>query len=74
MKKKQRILPIALIAAFSIGWGNGLYAPPSAAQAAEPGNTDLERFLPNNGNSVYPAVGLLRKWAQGAVADRDRLG
>ncbi|MCH7921039.1 MAG: PQQ-like beta-propeller repeat protein [Planctomycetes bacterium] len=62
MKKKQRILPIALIAAFSIGWGNGLYAPPSAAQAAEPGNTDLERFLPNNGNSVYPAVGLLRKW------------
>jgi len=32
------------------------------ATASHVGNTDLERFLPNNGNSVYNATGLLRKW------------
>ncbi len=30
--------------------------------AAEARNTDLKRFLPNNGNSVFNATGLLRKW------------
>lgn len=28
----------------------------------EPAPPDLWRFLPNDGNSVYPATGLLRKW------------
>ncbi|MBC8872265.1 MAG: hypothetical protein H8E44_22775, partial [Planctomycetes bacterium] len=32
------------------------------ACAGEPENTDLERFLPNNGNSVYDVTGLLREW------------
>ncbi len=30
--------------------------------AVEARNTDLERFLPNHGNSVFNAAGLLRKW------------
>ena len=34
----------------------------SLARAGEPGNTDLERFLPNHGNAVYNATGLLRQW------------
>ncbi len=33
-----------------------------AVWAQSPGNGDLERFLPNNGNSVYNATGLLRQW------------
>ncbi len=33
--------------------------------AAEPENTDLYRFLPNHGNSVYNLTGLLRKWPDG---------
>ncbi len=31
-------------------------------QAGQAENTDLVRFLPNHGNSVYPASGLLRQW------------
>lgn len=34
----------------------------SAADAGEVNGTDLNRFLPNHGNSVYDAPGLLRKW------------
>jgi outer membrane protein assembly factor BamB len=34
----------------------------SLAWAGEAGNTDLLRFLPNHGNSVYDAKGLLRQW------------
>ncbi len=34
----------------------------SRAEAEEAKNTDLERFLPNHGNSVYNAKGLLRQW------------
>lgn len=30
--------------------------------AGQGGNGDLERFLPPDGNSVYPASGLLRSW------------
>ena len=30
--------------------------------SAESRNTDLKRFLPNDGNSVFNAVGLLREW------------
>jgi outer membrane protein assembly factor BamB len=39
--------------------------PTSPARAAEAENTDLERFLPNHGNSVYHAPGLLRRWPPG---------
>jgi outer membrane protein assembly factor BamB len=35
------------------------------ARAGEAENTDLERFLPNHGNSVYEAKGLLRSWPPG---------
>jgi outer membrane protein assembly factor BamB len=38
-------------------------APP--ARPAEVGRTDLPRFLPNDGNSVYPVKGLLRQWPAG---------
>lgn len=34
----------------------------SPALAGEPGNTDLERFLPPDGNTVYNVTGLLRRW------------
>lgn len=34
----------------------------SPLHAAETGNTDLPRFLPNDGNCVYSARGLLRQW------------
>ena len=37
----------------------------SIGHAFEARNTDLERFLPNNGNSVFNAAGLLRKWPSG---------
>lgn len=33
--------------------------------AGQPAGGDLLRFLPNDGNSVYPAKGLLRKWPAG---------
>jgi outer membrane protein assembly factor BamB len=34
----------------------------AAVHASEAENTDLRRFLPNHGNSVYRAAGLLRQW------------
>jgi outer membrane protein assembly factor BamB len=34
-------------------------------RAEEAKNTDLLRFLPNHGNSVYNATGLLRRWPPG---------
>lgn len=34
----------------------------SSALGGEPGPGDLLRFLPNDGNSVYIATGLLRQW------------
>ncbi len=40
----------------------GSVAPAAAAGAA---NQDLPRFLPHDGNSVYPARGLLRTWPPG---------
>ena len=33
-----------------------------ATKAQTPGGGDLNRFLPNHGNSVYDAKGLLRRW------------
>ncbi|NQU25925.1 MAG: PQQ-binding-like beta-propeller repeat protein [Candidatus Nealsonbacteria bacterium] len=35
---------------------------PLAADAADGGNEDLERFIPNHGNTVYQCKGLLRRW------------
>jgi len=37
-------------------------SPATTARAAEAKNTDLSRFLPNHGNSVYNAASLLRQW------------
>jgi outer membrane protein assembly factor BamB len=34
----------------------------SMTAAEDPANSDLTRFLPNHGNSVYPARGLLQQW------------
>jgi len=34
----------------------------TTAHAQTPENGDLQRFLPNHGNSVYHAKGLLRRW------------
>lgn len=34
----------------------------SIVHAAPPGTSDLHRFLPNDGNSVYPITGLLHQW------------
>ncbi len=34
----------------------------SSALGGEPGQGDLLRFLPNDGNSVYNATGLMRQW------------
>ena len=34
------------------------------ARAGEAENTNLERFLPNHGNTVYHAPGLLRQWPE----------
>jgi len=37
-----------------------------AERAVEARNTDLTRFLPADGNTVYPAAGLLRSWTNGS--------
>ncbi len=39
-----------------------LVAPVLTALAAQPDKSDVCRFLPNDGNSVYAVTGLLRKW------------
>ena len=44
---------------------NILTAEAVATPTARAQNTDLERFLPNHGNSVYNASGLLRQWPAG---------
>lgn len=36
-----------------------------SVSAGEAKNRDLKRFLPNNGNSIYNASGLTRKWPEG---------
>jgi outer membrane protein assembly factor BamB len=50
---------LGLVAALAVGLTAAAVCP---AHAAEGGNTDLPRFLPNSGNSVYQAAGLLRRW------------
>ncbi len=39
--------------------------PAFTAYAAGPGTSDLPRFLPNGGNSLYEVKGLLRNWPDG---------
>jgi outer membrane protein assembly factor BamB len=41
------------------------FAEAEPVRGGEAGNTDLTRFLPNHGNSVYEAQGLLRQWPAG---------
>jgi len=53
------LVVLGLTAAF---WMGPVANTTSPAHAAEADATDLERFLPNHGNSVYPATGLLRRW------------
>lgn len=53
---------VAFLAAFCLGT---LAGERLAATAGEPGGGDLPRFLPNSGNSVYEAKGLLRRWPPG---------
>jgi outer membrane protein assembly factor BamB len=43
----------------------GLLAAGSLALAGEAASADLPRFLPNEGNCVYPAKGLIRQWPAG---------
>lgn len=60
-------------ATFAAPWACGLIAGQSQSNAAEPGNTDLPRFLPNHGNCVYEAKGLLRSWPAGGPKELWRI-
>lgn len=57
--KTLSLAAAALAAAILAAPPGGAHAP---AQAGEAQSTDLPRFLPNHGNSVYEAKGLLRAW------------
>ena len=61
---KRQFMPLILLAlGFCFGGGNHLLTAEAMAEpTARARNTDLERFLPNHGNSVYSAAGLLRQW------------
>ncbi len=61
MTKTNRALAVVAILV-TASWTLPLTDSSSSAQAGEPANTDLERFLPNHGNSVYDVTGLLREW------------
>jgi len=54
-----RLVAAGLLAAVGTFLPAGAAEPANAAGAR---STDLERFLPNHGNSVYDVTGLLRKW------------
>lgn len=55
----SQLLPAVVLA---LGAGAASHAQ---AAAEKPADSDLPRFLPNDGNSVYPAQGLLRTWPPG---------
>ena len=57
MQRNHPALGIALAAA-----SLAVLLTAGAARSQEARNCDLERFLPNHGNSVYSAAGLLRQW------------
>jgi outer membrane protein assembly factor BamB len=56
---RWHFVAVGLIAAVGMG---SLVGPSPAARGAEAENGDLERFIPNHGNTVYEATGLLREW------------
>ncbi len=61
MRQSYRNLFVMLV--FATALGVFLFgATSSAVGASSAQNMDLERFLPNHGNSVFNAAGLLRKW------------
>ena len=63
---RRILIPRRFFAALLFGL---LLGAVGSAGAEEGGNTDLARFLPNDGNSVYSARGLLRQWpAEGPKA------
>ncbi len=54
-----------VLALFVAAWCAAVGLEPAQAEPSQQGeNQDLVRFLPNHGNSVYPASGLLRRWPQ----------
>jgi len=55
----------AAAAALAFPWTHRLAGTSGRAFAGEAGSSDLERFLPNHGNCVYEAKGLLREWPPG---------
>jgi outer membrane protein assembly factor BamB len=55
-------LTIVTRAVWVAGCATALLTTASVSTAQEPRNEDLERFLPNHGNSIYNAAGLLRSW------------
>ena len=59
---RRNMVAVGLAAAL---WAAFLGAEIRPACGAEPGGPDLLRFLPNDGNSVYAATGLLRRWPEG---------
>jgi len=64
MRQSTRTL-IALLGFLLTLWAFLFGSISSVAHAFEDQNMDLERFLPNHGNSVFNATGLLRKWPSG---------
>jgi len=60
IKTNPSFIVVAVLAAAP--WMFPFVDGPFSARAGEPRNTDLERFLPNHGNSVYNVTGLLREW------------
>ena len=53
---------IMIVACFAASCWSPFITEISPARADEAANTDLERFLPNHGNSVYDLTGILRQW------------
>ena len=67
------------IAAVGLVLASGAFAfveVSSPTHAGEPQKTDLLRFLPNHGNSVYNVTGLLREWPPEGPKElwRERIG
>ena len=61
MRQMSR-LSIVVAGLLAASWLSPFADLPSPALGGEPGQGDLLRFLPNDGNSVYNATGLLRHW------------
>ena len=55
-------LHLAIVGLTAAPWLYSCVDATSLARAGEAKNTDLTRFLPNDGNAVYNVTGLLRQW------------